>query len=132
VRGNDAATQIAQLKFKLLQAKLNASKFQAQSLAAKNRAFHLQTKLDAAKAQGVSLQIDLYAAQTRATNAEAELNAYKNGQPWPPVPTPVDTCQGYMVDCTEQQLCDDWGMDCDLIAAQATVGTDESGSPEGN
>jgi hypothetical protein len=128
----NADTQIAKLRFQLLQAKLSASKFQAQSRAAKNRAFHLQTKLDATKAQAVSLQSALYTAQSRAENAEAELDAYKHGQPWPPVPAPSDTCQGYMVDCTEQQLCDDWGMDCDLIAVQATVGSDESGSPEAN
>ena len=116
----DTAATIAKLQFQLIQAKLRAAKLRARSRASRNRASQLQTKLDAAKSGPSSLQSNLYAAQFGAANAKAELDAIKNGKPWPPAPAPVDTCQSSMVDCTEQQLCDDWGIDCNLVAAQPT------------
>ena len=117
VSGTNATTTIAKLQFQLLQAKHRAATLQARSRAAESRAAHMQTKLDAAKSRAADLQSNLYAAQFRAASAQAELDAVKNGKPWPPAPTPVDTCQSSMVDCTTQQLCDDWGIDCNLIPA---------------
>jgi hypothetical protein len=37
----------------------------------------------------------------------------------------IDTCQAYGVDCTDRQLCDVWGMNCD-IADRVVVDTETS------
>jgi hypothetical protein len=71
------------------------------------------------------------AAKNKALAAKVKALQNRIVDPSPPpggggTVDPFDYCAVYMTDCTDEQLCADWGANCDLVPAPPATTPDES------
>ena len=100
-----------------------AAKLRVQLRAAERLSFKLGAQLRASKTRATALRAELRATKKLVAELRAQLDtalsvARGNVTPAPQAQTqtvPYDYCTDYMAECTPEQLCSIWGLDCGLV-----------------
>jgi hypothetical protein len=88
----------------------------------------LQAKIKAliASNKALAAKKKALAAKVKALKDRPSVAPPLTPPPGPGTYIPLDDCAAYMSDCTNEQLCANWGANCDLVPPPVTTPPDES------
>ena len=103
-----------------------AAKLRVQLRAAERLSYKLGAQLRASKTRATALRAELKATKKLVAQLRAQLDTAlsvargdSTPAPAPLTPTvPYDYCTDYMAECTPEQLCRIWGLDCHLVPVE--------------
>ena len=112
-------SNVAKLRAQLRKAQRQSAKFGAQLRAAKAGSAQLRAELRATKQLVASLQIQLADAINRANGGGGSTSTGGGGGSTQP-----RDCSANIDDCTPEELCNFWGMNCDQVPQPGTPPVD--------